>query len=197
MRRKTLVVMVKEPRAGRVKTRLGREIGMTVAAWWYRHQCRRLLRRLRDPRWDIILSVSPDWEGMQSRVWPNDLIRLPQGPGDLGERMARVMRSTQGPTVLIGSDIPGVTTRHIAHAFAELGRTPSVIGPATDGGFWLVGLSHPARAPAGLFKNVRWSHAATLADTLPTLPGPTALIDTLTDVDSAADLAPKRHRGQR
>ncbi len=189
MRRKTLVVMVKEPRAGRVKTRLGREIGMTTAAWWYRHQCRRLLRRLRDPRWQIVLAVSPDHKGLQSRAWPGNLARLPQGPGDLGVRMARALRSTQGPTALIGSDIPGISRAHIADAFAALGRKPSVIGPATDGGFWLIGLAHPAGAPAGLFEGVRWSGPETLADTLPTLPGPTALIDTLDDVDSAADLA--------
>ncbi|MBL4807251.1 MAG: hypothetical protein JKY31_08175, partial [Rhodobacteraceae bacterium] len=51
--------MLKEPRAGRVKTRLGRDIGMTSAAWWFRHQTRRLIRQLTDPRWEIILSVAP------------------------------------------------------------------------------------------------------------------------------------------
>ena len=49
--------MVKEPRPGRVKTRLGRDIGLTTAAWWFRHQTRRLIRRLTDPRWDLILAV--------------------------------------------------------------------------------------------------------------------------------------------
>ena len=52
--------MVKEPRAGRVKTRLGRDIGMTGAAWWFRHQVSRLLREVQDPRWELILSVAPD-----------------------------------------------------------------------------------------------------------------------------------------
>ncbi len=58
--RRRLVVMVKAPRPGRVKTRLGRQIGMVPAAWWMRHQTTRLLRRLRDPRWDIWLAVAPD-----------------------------------------------------------------------------------------------------------------------------------------
>ena len=53
--------MVKEPRPGRVKTRLGRDIGMTAAAWWFRHQTHKILRQLQDPRWELILAVSPDY----------------------------------------------------------------------------------------------------------------------------------------
>ena len=180
--------MVKVPRAGRVKTRLGREIGMTRSAWWYRHQTSRLLRRLRDPRWRILLAVAPDRDGMACRIWPADLPRLPQGAGDLGRRMARALAATPGPSVLIGSDIPGIERHHIASAFDALGEAPSVIGPARDGGFWLVGVRHPGRAPVGLFKDVRWSHPETLADTLPTLPQPVARIATLRDVDQASDL---------
>ena len=180
--------MVKEPRPGRVKTRLGRDIGMTEAAWWFRRQTSALLRRLRDPRWQIVLAVSPDREGLMSRTWPEDLVRLPQGLGDLGDRMGRVLRSTQGPTVLIGADTPGIERYHIGRGFQCLGRAPSVIGPAPDGGFWLVGLRHPARAPVGLFASVRWSSEHARADTLPTLPQPVLLIDELKDVDRKGDL---------
>ncbi|MEO1537873.1 MAG: TIGR04282 family arsenosugar biosynthesis glycosyltransferase [Pseudomonadota bacterium] len=180
--------MVKEPRPGRVKTRLGAEIGMTRAAWWYRHQVARLLRRLQDPRWTIVLAVAPDRDGLMSRVWPANVARLPQGDGDLGQRMARMLRATPGPTVLIGSDIPGIAPQHIARAFRALGNAPSVVGPAPDGGFWLVGLRHPRNAPKHLFGNVRWSHPETCADTLPTLPQPVALVDPLSDVDEAEDL---------
>ncbi len=180
--------MVKEPRAGRVKTRLGRSIGMTRAAWWYRHQVVRLLRRLQDPRWRIVLAVSPDRDGMQSRVWPAHAPRLRQGGGDLGQRMARALAATPGPSVLIGSDIPGIRRAHIVAAFRALGPAPSVVGPATDGGFWLVGLRHPILAPLCLFRDVRWSNAETLRDTLPTLPPPVAYVDTLHDVDDAGDL---------
>ncbi len=99
-----------------------------------------------------------------------------------------MLRSTSGPTVLIGSDVPGVRTEHIAQAFRALGRSPSVIGPAPDGGFWLVGLRHPQRSDVALFCNVRWSHPDTLADTLPTLPQPVGYVQTLADVDDAGDL---------
>lgn len=189
MKQPALIVMVKEPRAGRVKTRLGRQIGMTSAAWWYRHQVTRLLRQLRDPRWRIILAIAPD-TAVASRVWPDDLVRLPQGKGDLGQRMARALKATPGPTLLVGSDIPGITRGHILQGFRALGHVPAVIGPARDGGFWLVGLRHPARSPRALFRNVRWSHLNTLAETIPTLPQPVRTITRLSDVDDAEDLVP-------
>lgn len=188
MRQRTLIVMVKEPRAGRVKTRLGRSIGMTSAAWWYRHQMRRSLRDISDPRWTTVLAVAPDVATAASRVFPTQFPRIPQGGGDLGVRMARCLSLTPGPSVLVGSDIPGMSRTHIADAFAALGRAPSVVGPATDGGFWLIGLRHPRHPPAGMFAPVRWSHPKTLRDTLPTLPQPVARVATLSDVDDVTDL---------
>ncbi|WP_204112388.1 TIGR04282 family arsenosugar biosynthesis glycosyltransferase [Shimia biformata] len=182
--------MVKEPRPGRVKTRLGQDIGMTGAAWWFRQQTARLLRRITDPRWETILAVSPDVEGLHSRIWPPTLPRVPQGPGDLGGRMGRLLRGLPpGPTCIIGADIPGITPAHIARAFAALGNNDAVFGPATDGGYWLIGLKRTAPPPATLFDNVRWSTEHALTDTLATLPGRTiALIDTLDDVDTYQDL---------
>ena len=180
--------MVKEPRPGRVKTRLGADIGLTNAAWWFRHQTRQLLRRLRDPRWYIVLAVAPDHEGLQSRVWPPDLPRLPQGPGNLGDRMARLLRATQGPSLVIGADIPGIERHHIAEAFSALGQNASVLGPAPDGGYWLVGLAHPSRAPNALFQSVRWSTKDAMRDTEGTLPIPVAHVSALRDVDTVADL---------
>ena len=188
MRRPTLIVMIKEPRPGRVKTRLGAEIGMTTAAWWFRHQTRTLLFRLRDPRWSLVLAVSPDREGLASRVWPEGIPRLAQGPGDLGDRMARLLRSATGPVLIIGADIPGIERHHIAAAARALGNARSVLGPAPDGGYWLIGLRHPRHAPANLFRGVRWSTEHARADTERTLPHPVAHAATLSDVDTKADL---------
>ncbi len=182
--------MLKVPRPGQVKTRLGRSIGMIPAAWWFRHQTAGLIRRLRDPRWHIVLAVTPDIEGLQFRAWPRELARIPQGSGDLGDRMARVLRATSGPTVLIGADIPSVNRAHITQAFQALGPSQSAIGPAFDGGYWCVALRHPAHAPAHLFRGVRWSTEFALDDTLPTLPQPVARLAQLADVDTASDLGP-------
>jgi len=188
--RQTLIIMVKEPRPGRVKTRLGRDIGMTRAAWWFRHQSTALIRRLRDPRWQIVLSVAPDREGMASRFWPVDLARIPQGRGDLGQRMARAMgRVPLGRVCLVGADIPDLSRWHIARAFAALGSSDVVFGPAEDGGFWLVGVRHGGAVPSGIFGDVRWSGEHTLNDAVASVAGRrVALVDRLHDVDVAADL---------
>jgi rSAM/selenodomain-associated transferase 1 len=183
--------MVKEPHPGRVKTRLGRDIGMVAAAWWFRHQTARLIRRLTDPRWRLVLAVSPDVEGLTSRVWPEGVARVPQGGGDLGNRMGRLFRSLPpGPVIVIGADIPGVTAPHIAQGFAALGRSDAVLGPAPDGGYWLIGLARRQSVPARLFHGVRWSTPTARADSEATLSGlRIAHIAALRDVDTAADLS--------
>jgi hypothetical protein len=190
--RGTLVIMLKEPRPGRVKTRLGQGIGMVAAAWWFRHQTARLLREMDDPHWQVILAVAPDAEGLRSRVWPAHLPRIAQGSGNLGHRMARLMRGLPaGPVCIIGGDIPGVRKRHVARAFKALGGHDAVFGPAPDGGYWLVGLKRTRAIPAGFLQGVRWSSDAALAGSMATLPDASiALVDTLRDVDTIADLSP-------
>lgn len=190
MRQRTLIVMVKEPRPGRVKTRLGRDIGLTTAAWWFRHQVTRLLRRLNDPRWQIVLAVTPDREGLQSRIWPAHLPRLPQGSGNLGDRMARAMRSAPpGPVCVIGADVPGITPAHIAQAFAQLGDHDAVFGPAPDGGYWLVGVRNARAVPHRLFEGVRWSTEHALTDSIASLgQRRIGFAPTLQDVDTLEDL---------
>lgn len=189
MTRAKLVIMVKEPRAGQVKTRLGRDIGMTGAAWWFRHQVAALMRRTGDPRWQTVLAVAPDRGGMM-HPWPAHLARIPQGWGDLGARMGRLMRGLPpGPVCIIGADIPGISRAHIARAFRALGRKDAVFGPAPDGGYWLVGLKRTGRIPPGLFRDVRWSTEYALSDTLAGLSGARiAFVDELQDVDRATDL---------
>jgi len=185
-----LVVMLKEPRPGRVKTRLGRDLGMVGAAWWFRHQVRRLLREVDDPRWQVVLAVAPDRAGLLSRVWPRHIPRVAQGGGDLGERMARLFRTLPpGPVCVIGGDIPSIRCSHIARAFKALGDHEAVFGPAPDGGFWLVGMKRVARVPISLFESVRWSSEHALSDSIATLgTDRVASVDTLQDVDRVEDL---------
>ncbi len=186
---RTLVVMLKEPRPGRVKTRLGAEIGHVAACWWFRHQVRSLLRRIDDPRWQVVLAVSPD-RACASRLLPRGFLRIPQGGGDLGARMVRAMRAAPpGPVCVIGADVPGITRAAIWRAFRALGSAEAVFGPADDGGYWLVGLAQSSRLMAGLLADVRWSTPDALAESVASLNGRTvAYVDQLADVDRAADL---------
>lgn len=188
--RPQLYIMLKEPRPGRVKTRLGRDIGHVGAAWWFRHQVRRLLREVADPRWDVALAVAPD-RAVLSRTWPARIPRVAQGRGDLGDRMGRVLRrAPPGPVCVMGGDVPGVTRAHIARAFKALGAHDAVFGPAHDGGYWLIGLKRMRPVPPRLFEGVRWSSAHALEDSIATLGGLShARVDMLRDVDDAHDLA--------
>lgn len=185
--RRRVVIMVKEPAAGRVKTRLSREVGVVPSTSFYRHAMAALAGRVQNSSWQTILAVAPD-RARGSRQLPR-LPRIAQGPGDLGARMQRVMdQLPPGPVIIIGSDIPGITAGHIARAFRLLGSHGAVLGPAPDGGYWLVGFRRTPRVPKG-FRDVRWSGPHALADTRRGLAGHAiALADELADVDEAADL---------
>jgi uncharacterized protein len=181
--------MAKVPVMGRVKTRLARQVGATEAMRFYRANVCHVANRLAaDSRFDTILSVSPDAEYL-NRSLPLAVNRIQQGSGDLGQRMQRLFDSAQpGPAVVIGTDIPAVDPQIIALAFRALGNHDAVFGPADDGGYWLVGLRRTTKV-LKIFNNVRWSTETALADTLRNLHGRrVALIETLSDVDSAADL---------
>lgn len=184
-----LVVFVKEPQAGRVKTRLGRGIGLTRATAFYRHTTSNVVARLgADRRWRTVLAVAPD-AALASRAWPASIERVGQGRGDLGQRLERVMDGLPpGPVVIVGTDIPEIRPQHIAEALKRLGGSDAVFGPAPDGGYWLVGLRRRPRVPR-VFRGVRWSSANALGDTRANLADrDVAMLGPLTDVDEAADL---------
>lgn len=184
-----LVIMAKAPRVGCVKTRLGAEIGMVEAAQWYRRETARTIRTLIDRRWETVLAITPDNARVGRGVWPFGVARIPQGDGHLGQRMARLLKNDPArPTCVVGSDIPFVTKAHIRQAFSQLSDHDAVIGPAEDGGYWLIGLGAAHAAPRGFLENVRWSTEHARADTLASAPSLRwAEIDTLFDVDTKAD----------
>lgn len=185
-----LVIFARTPHVGRVKRRLAREIGVLAATRFYRATLATTLRRLTaDRRWQVWLFVTPD-DSLGHPIWRGTRRRR-QGRGDLGQRMRRPFETLPpGPVVLVGSDIPAMRPRHIARAFALLGRHDLVFGPGSDGGYWLIGSRRVRPLPRALFAGVRWSTPQALADTLLSIPArySVALADTLDDVDDAADL---------
>lgn len=192
-----LVVLARRPRRGRVKSRLAADIGPGPALAVYKRLLARTLRRLaRDRRWTTVLAATPAREAFLPGRWTRGLPVIAQQGGDIGVRMVAAMAAMPpGRVVLVGSDIPGLTRRHIGAAFRALRQHDVVFGPAQDGGFWLVGLAAGARA-LPLFADVRWSSARTLADAVAGLPPGTrvALLERLSDIDDGADLARWRAR---
>lgn len=186
-----LVIMAKRPQIGRVKTRLARDIGTAEALRFFRGASVSLIRRVaRDPRWQTVIAVSPDMATHDRGIWPSDIPLVPQGSGDLGARMGRLFRDLPpGPVVIIGADIPGITRAHVASAFAALGNHDAVLGPADDGGYWLVGLRRQPRI-AEIFGDVRWSSEHAFTDTVGNIRGQAlslAVIGTLADIDTGDD----------
>jgi uncharacterized protein len=195
-----LVIMAKSPVLGLAKRRLGREIGETRAIRFYRSCLTHTVMRLAsDRRWQTLLAVAPDKDAAQ-RFWPSPLRapRLPQGGGDLGQRMQRLFaRLPPGPTIIVGSDIPAISAAHVAQAFRLLGRADAVLGPAPDGGYWLIGLRRTPRILAP-FAGVRWSGQHALADTIANLKGKrVAFAATLGDVDTGEAYRRERHDAER
>jgi rSAM/selenodomain-associated transferase 1 len=193
--------MVKAPVAGRVKRRLARDIGDARAIWFYRNLSSHIVMRLaKSSRWTTYVALTPDTARVVMRYrWRGTA--LGQGAGDLGARMTRLLqRSPPGPTIIVGSDIPGVTERRVMDAFAALCGREAVFGPADDGGYWLVGIRRKFMRPLvhGLFSGVRWSSEHTLADTLKTLGGHSiAITACLGDVDDGASYARLARSGGR
>ena len=181
--------MAKQPRAGRVKSRLAHTIGAVAAAGFYRAASRAVIQRLScTRRWQTVLAVTPD-SAIRDRTWPGHLPRIAQAGGDLGARMQHAIDTMPpGPVIVIGTDIPTIQANHIAEAFSALGNNDAVFGPAPDGGYWLVGLATGARSSRP-FDNVRWSSPFALEDTLNNLQAKrVGLISRLSDIDSGDDL---------
>ncbi len=182
-----LYIFAKAPYLGHVKTRLANDIGQVHAKRIYRAMVARILREMRDARWQTILYVTPqncvgqDFGGL----WPMDMPKIAQPKGDLSPRSEFLFKA-KGPVICIGTDTPAMKKRYIAEGFKALKRQKAVIGPAEDGGFWLLGLNAPARK--GLFAAIRWSHARTRADLERAIGAGIAYLPLLNDIDSLEDL---------
>lgn len=184
MAKPLVVIFARAPRYGAVKTRLARDIGAGETIRFYRSTLARLVRRLSaDPRFETVLAVTPD-AMRDARLWPGGARVTGQGGGDLGRRMMRALRGAGArPAIVIGSDVPGIEPSHVREAFAALAARPFVLGPARDGGYWLIGARHPQRLRVEALDGVRWSNAYTMGDTIARL-GAVALLDAvLDDVD--------------
>lgn len=184
MAKPLVVIFARAPLYGAVKTRLARDIGAAEAIRFYRRTLFGLVLRLaRDPRFETVIAATPDG-AVTAGIWPKQARVTGQGDGDLGRRMMRVLKSAGArPAVVIGSDIPGITASQMNSAFRALGREPFVLGPARDGGYWLIGARHPSRLRLETLDCVRWSSATTMRETIDRLGSVEVLPQVLDDVD--------------
>lgn len=186
-----LIVFLKAPRPGTVKTRLAATLGTVSACAAYRYLVETLLRQLPALE-NVELCFTPDDASSEVKPWAQPSWRLTaQGNGDLGCRLEQAFRRSfdegAGRVIIIGSDCPDVGERDIQAAWTALSSHDVVLGPATDGGYWLIGL----RAPQpDLLANIPWSTDGVLRETLERCRAAglkTHLLRELSDVDTEAD----------
>ncbi|HXX57397.1 MAG TPA: TIGR04282 family arsenosugar biosynthesis glycosyltransferase [Thermodesulfovibrionales bacterium] len=168
--RSSLLLFVRSPKMGRVKSRLAAVLGAETTLALYRNFVFDIictLERRSDPL--LIFFDPPDAEG-EIRNWlGKGHAYFPQSGNDLGERMenAFVRSFAEGieKAVLIGSDIPDLTDHVISEAFASLETRGAVIGPAVDGGYYLIGFRRERFLPE-IFRGIQWSTGSVFADTM-------------------------------
>ena len=182
-------ILAKAPVPGEAKTRLIPALGASGAAILARAFFADTLAMAVSLRWArVVVSLAGD---PASLPLPPGVEILPQGGGDLGERMERAaVRSLAiGPRVLlIGTDSPGLPAHFLGSARASLATHEAVLGPAEDGGFFLLGLD---RCEPGLLSGLPWSRSDTLVHTAARLRHSgrsVATTDPWFDVDEPADL---------
>jgi len=179
-----LVIFVKAPLIGRAKTRLAADIGRVHAWRIYRRMTAETLRNATSDKWETLLAVTPGRLAYAMPLW-DGFTQYAQVSGSLSPRLVQAF-DRRGKTVVIGSDCPQVTRADIDKAFSEIAPRQTVFGPATDGGFWLMGAMGPL--PNFVFENVRWSTEHTLADMTRNFGSAPVLLRSLTDVDNLAAL---------
>lgn len=176
-----------------MKTRLAAELGDHAALEIYRELGARVIdaaRRASGCR--VTVAFTPSHAGEATRLWLRDGVDYePQAEGDLGARLAAAIDARLGAgaerVVVIGTDCPEANERVIDTAFAALDDADVVIGPAVDGGYYLIGMR---RLHVELFVGIPWSSEKTLQRSLEAARSSglrVSLLPELADVDTAAD----------
>ena len=191
---RTLVVFVKEPRPGAVKTRLAAAVGSQVAADFYRTLVETVLQATTPVpgEYERLVFFDPPEARRALREWLPGVSLRAQGAGELGERLADAFARAFGRgatrVAIVGSDAPGVTRDTVLRALGALDEADVVLGPAEDGGYYLIALRAPRLE---LVRGIDWSTPAVMRQTLERAAAARLVVrqlEPLRDVDTLADL---------
>lgn len=192
MNKNLLLIFTRNPELGKVKTRLAKTIGNEKALEIYKL----LLKKTKDVTQDLHCdkAVYYSVKIRENDIWDETIYQKHQQHGkDLGTRMQNAFNNAFNngyeKVLIIGSDLFDLTPNHINTAFKKLNTNDLVIGPAEDGGYYLLGMkkNHPA-----IFKNKEWGTNSVRKDTLSDLKNNTVnLLEELNDIDLYDDL--KKH----
>jgi len=199
--RKRLIIFTRYPEPGKTKTRMIPELGVEGAADLQRQMTDHLVSKIKTLIERRSLAVEIRFEGGSERLmreWLGPLFSYRhQGQGDIGRRMQRALgdgfQDDYTSIVIIGSDIPDISSEIIHQAFEELQKINLVLGPAGDGGYYLIGIQKADQDQAypELFEAINWGTNQVLSQTIAAanlLGIGYALLDTRKDVDRPEDL---------
>ncbi|HRI62333.1 MAG TPA: TIGR04282 family arsenosugar biosynthesis glycosyltransferase [Saprospiraceae bacterium] len=186
----TLLIFIRNPQSGKVKTRLARTAGDAEALRIYHillKKTRAAALGVQAERWLFYSDFIN-----QNDEWPEtDFSKKIQANGDLGERMEQAFRQAfeagAKKVVIIGSDCPELTGEILQRAFDKLDEADFVLGPASDGGYYLLGMKE---LEASVFHGIEWSTETVRARTLEKIQAAgksCALLPVLSDVDTEED----------
>jgi rSAM/selenodomain-associated transferase 1 len=166
---RALIVFLKHPEPGAVKTRLVPALGAETAAAVYRALTEEVLRATvpRRGEYETLVFFDPPGAAPAIRAWLPGLRLFAQSPGDLGARMSaaftRAFDRGARRVAIVGTDTPTVSRDTVAGALDALDGADLVVGPAEDGGYYLLALGEPHPE---LFEDVAWSTPTVLEETL-------------------------------
>jgi rSAM/selenodomain-associated transferase 1 len=189
-----LLIFVKYPFPGTVKTRLSPELTPEQGAAFYKALAREVVQvHIGAAGYESIVCFCPESARREVRSWLGPDVRLwSQLGADLGARqfhaMKQALEAGYGKAAIIGSDCPTIAPGDIEAAFAWLDETDLVLGPCEDGGYYLIGATRPIES---LFEGIGWGSECVLSETLEKAQKADltpALLDVKFDIDSYEDL---------
>jgi rSAM/selenodomain-associated transferase 1 len=193
--KKCILLFLRAPERGRVKTRLAASLGNDAALTLYRSFVEDILTMLSQTGFPVIPYGHPAEKLGDISTWLGPHLPCrPQSGKDLGRRMATAFSEAFSDgfdrVVLVGSDIPDLPPRIIQNAFSALDQEGAAFGPAEDGGYYLVAFRKSAFLPEA-FENISWSTEKVLAQTLVVFQensAPVRLLERWRDIDTIEDL---------
>ena len=201
LKRDRLIVFTRFPEPGKTKTRLIPALGSQGAAELQRQMTEHIIstaaKIIQLPGLTLEVRHEGGNAGLMRSWLGTQFVYRAQGSGDVGRRMARAFeeafQSETERAVIVGSDIPEISADIIRHAFEELKKRDLVLGPAQDGGYYLIGMNRAVSAEAipRLFSDVKWGSGEVISQTLKaakSLELRFVLLEKLDDVDRFEDL---------
>lgn len=197
----TIVVFVRLPRRGRIKTRLSPALGPDDIVGLYRAFVEDGLETATRTGFPVTVAFTPAAAADEIRTWLGDAHRYrPQRGPDLGRRMATALEAAYAEgfrwALIVGSDLPDLPVACLAEAVHAVAHTGAVLGPSTDGGYYLIGF-RADRFVSAAFRDVDWGGHAVAAQTLASLHAAGQTVHRLPpwrDVDTPDDLNRLRQR---